>query len=97
MIRASWRTALVVGASLAIAVAVMAGSTVASGASTCVPVEYVNMYDPVVTVVEGPADGLEAEQALWSAVKRPQLEAPNGIVLDNATFTLERSDHEDTN
>jgi hypothetical protein len=52
------------------------------------PSQTAGCWDPGLRM-EGPGD-LEAEQALWSEVELPQLEAPLAIVLNHRTFALER-------
>lgn len=76
---------------LAISVAVGSMSTTAKGATLtdCVAGEIVRMFDPVVTVIEGPGDAAE-EQARLSALEFSRLYGSTEIALGETTFNLER-------
>jgi hypothetical protein len=84
-----WWHVMLVGAVVASTVTpALLGSREARGAEACLAMEFVNLTDPVVTVIEGPLDAT-SEQAQWSMIEFPQLEAPLAIVLDHRTFELE--------
>lgn len=55
----------------------------------CVVGEHVDMVDPVVTVIDGPAD-LVSEQARWANLRFAVLEGPLDISLGETWFELER-------
>jgi hypothetical protein len=84
-----WHMQALAGAGLAIMGMLFEPQSARGASEACIGVEFVNLHDPVVTLVEGTGD-LEAEQALWSEVELPQLEAPLAIVLNHRTFALER-------
>jgi hypothetical protein len=85
-----WWHVMLVGALVAsMATPTLLGSREARGAEACLAMEFVNLTNPVVTVIEGPPDAMN-EQAQWSMIEFPQLEAPLGIVLDHRTFELEQ-------
>lgn len=60
-----------------------------AGAASCPDGEYVEMLDPVVTVIDGPGDPA-SEQTRLLLLKYSQLEGPLTMVLGDTTFDLER-------
>jgi hypothetical protein len=74
-----------------LAASMLAGSMTAKGAvvADCAEGELVWMYDPVVTVIDGPGDVAE-EQARWSSFALPRLQESRKITLGETTFELER-------
>jgi hypothetical protein len=71
-------------------VSMLAGSMTAKGAvvADCAEGEVVWMYDPIVTVIEGPGDAAE-EQSRWSSFTYPRLQESRKITLGETTFELE--------
>lgn len=72
-------------------VSVVVGGMPAKSATVadCAGGEYVEMIDPVVSVIEGPGDVVD-EQARWSLLNYSYLEGPLKIALGETGFDLER-------
>jgi hypothetical protein len=74
-----------------LAVSALTSSMTAKGATleACVMGEYLQMVDPVVTVINGPGDPV-SEQLRWSLSRLSSLEGPLKITLGDTGFELER-------
>lgn len=74
-----------------LAASAVVGSLPAKSATVadCAGGEYVEMIDPVVSIIEGPGDVVD-EQARWSLLNYSYLEGPLKIALGETGFDLER-------